>query len=106
MRRLAQRLLAGILCGAGARGGSPGDRQATLASVYRGDGSLVESSSVVEVVRYARQNAIAKRNAGVPDDRHIEFRISIHLGDVVQEHDGDLMGNGVNIAEGIRVARA
>jgi TolB-like protein len=39
-----------------------------------------------------------ERNAGVPDDRRIELRIGIHLGDVVQEHDGDLMGDGVNIA--------
>jgi TolB-like protein len=39
-----------------------------------------------------------ERNAGVPDDRRIEFRIGIHLGDVVQERDGDLMGDGVNIA--------
>jgi len=65
-----------------------------------GDGSLVEFSSVVEAVRCAIevQNAMLERNAGVPDDRRIEFRIGIHLGDVVQEHDGDLMGDGVNIA--------
>ncbi|MER9029618.1 adenylate/guanylate cyclase domain-containing protein [Mesorhizobium sp. M0674] len=65
-----------------------------------GDGSLVEFSSVVEAVRCALevQNAMLERNAGVPDDRRIEFRIGIHLGDVVQERDGDLMGDGVNIA--------
>ncbi|MES0049277.1 adenylate/guanylate cyclase domain-containing protein [Mesorhizobium sp. M0053] len=65
-----------------------------------GDGSLVEFSSVVEAVRCAIevQNAMVERNAGVPDDRRIEFRIGIHLGDVVQERDGDLMGDGVNIA--------
>ncbi|ESY85781.1 adenylate cyclase [Mesorhizobium sp. LNHC220B00] len=65
-----------------------------------GDGSLVEFSSVVEAVRCAIevQNAMIERNAGVPDDRRIEFRIGIHLGDVVQERDGDLMGDGVNIA--------
>ncbi len=39
-----------------------------------------------------------ERNAGVPADRRIEFRIGIHLGDVVEESDGDLMGDGVNIA--------
>ena len=39
-----------------------------------------------------------QRNAGVPDDRRIEFRIGVHLGDVVEEADGDLMGDGVNIA--------
>jgi TolB-like protein/Flp pilus assembly protein TadD len=39
-----------------------------------------------------------ERNAGVPPERRIEFRIGIHLGDVVEESDGDLMGDGVNIA--------
>jgi TolB-like protein/class 3 adenylate cyclase/Tfp pilus assembly protein PilF len=65
-----------------------------------GDGSLVEFSSVVEAVRCAIevQNAMVERNSGVPEDRRIEFRIGIHLGDVVQEQDGDLMGDGVNIA--------
>ena len=41
---------------------------------------------------------MVERNAGVPADRRIEFRIGIHLGDVVEERDGDLMGEGVNIA--------
>ena len=44
------------------------------------------------------QTGIVERNAGVPEDRRIEFRIGIHLGDVVEESDGDLMGDGVNIA--------
>ena len=44
------------------------------------------------------QNAMVERNAGVPEDRRIEFRIGVHLGDVVEEADGDLMGDGVNIA--------
>jgi adenylate cyclase len=39
-----------------------------------------------------------ERNAGVPAEKCIEFRIGIHLGDVVEESDGDLMGDGVNIA--------
>jgi adenylate cyclase len=39
-----------------------------------------------------------ERNAGLPPERRIEFRIGIHLGDVVEENDGDLMGDGVNIA--------
>ena len=39
-----------------------------------------------------------ERNAGMPPERRIEFRIGIHLGDVVEESDGDLMGDGVNIA--------
>jgi adenylate cyclase len=55
---------------------------------------------VVDAVRCAIevQNAMVERNAGVPTDRQIEFRIGIHLGDVVEESDGDLMGDGVNIA--------
>jgi adenylate cyclase len=65
-----------------------------------GDGALVEFRSVVDAVRCAIevQNAMIERNAGVPDPRRIEFRIGIHLGDVVEETDGDLMGDGVNIA--------
>ena len=65
-----------------------------------GDGSLIEFRSVVDAVRCAVevQNRMVERNAGVPDDRRIEFRIGIHLGDVVEESDGDLMGDGVNIA--------
>ena len=65
-----------------------------------GDGALVEFRSVVDAVRCAIevQSAMVERNAGVPQDRRIEFRIGIHLGDVVQEDDDDLMGDGVNIA--------
>src|SRR5579863_1264486 len=65
-----------------------------------GDGSLVEFRSVVDAVRCAIevQNAMVERNAGVSEDRRILFRIGIHLGDVVEESDGDLMGDGVNIA--------
>ena len=65
-----------------------------------GDGSIVEFRSVVDAVRCAIevQNAMVERNAGVPEDRRILFRIGIHLGDVVEESDGDLMGDGVNIA--------
>jgi adenylate cyclase len=44
------------------------------------------------------QNSMVERNAGLPAERRIEFRIGIHLGDVVEESDGDLMGDGVNIA--------
>ena len=65
-----------------------------------GDGSIVEFRSVVDAVRCAIevQNAMVERNAGVSEDRRIVFRIGIHLGDVVEESDGDLMGDGVNIA--------
>src|SRR5271166_2527413 len=44
------------------------------------------------------QNGLIERNAGLPPERRIEFRVGIHLGDVVEEADGDLMGDGVNIA--------
>src|SRR5471032_706407 len=65
-----------------------------------GDGSIVEFRSVVDAVRCAIevQNAMVERNAGVPEDRRIVFRIGIHIGDVVEESDGDLMGDGINIA--------
>lgn len=65
-----------------------------------GDGAVVEFRSVVDAVRCAIevQSSMQERNAGVPADRRIEFRIGIHLGDVVEEADGDLMGDGVNIA--------
>jgi adenylate cyclase len=65
-----------------------------------GDGSIVEFRSVVDAVNCAIevQRAMVERNAGVASDRRIEFRIGIHLGDVVEESDGDLMGDGVNIA--------
>jgi adenylate cyclase len=65
-----------------------------------GDGSVIEFRSVVDAVRCAIevQHAMVERNAGVALDKRIEFRIGIHLGDVVEETDGDLMGDGVNIA--------
>ena len=65
-----------------------------------GDGSVIEFRSVVDAVRCALevQHAMVERNAGVALDKRIEFRIGIHLGDVVEESDGDLMGDGVNIA--------
>src|SRR4029077_17737128 len=65
-----------------------------------GDGALVEFRSVVDAVRCAIevQSGMMERNAGLPPDRRMEFRIGIHLGDVVEEGDGDLMGDGVNIA--------
>src|SRR5580700_10802438 len=65
-----------------------------------GDGNLIEFRSVVDAVRCAIevQNGMAERNAGVAPEKRIEFRVGIHLGDVVEESDGDLMGDGVNIA--------
>ena len=65
-----------------------------------GDGAILEFRSVVDAVRCAIevQNGMVERNAGLPPERRIEFRVGIHLGDVVEESDGDLMGDGVNIA--------
>jgi TolB-like protein/class 3 adenylate cyclase/Tfp pilus assembly protein PilF len=65
-----------------------------------GDGSVIEFRSVVDAVNCAIevQRAMVERNAEVGPDKRIEFRIGIHLGDVVEEADGDLMGDGVNIA--------
>src|ERR1700741_871023 len=65
-----------------------------------GDGALVEFRSIVDAVRCAIevQNGMLERNSGLPPERRIDFRIGIHLGDIVEESDGDLMGDGVNIA--------
>src|SRR6202007_3324227 len=65
-----------------------------------GDGILLEFRSVVDAVRCAIevQDGMVERNSGLPPERRIEFRVGIHLGDVVEESDGDLMGDGVNIA--------
>ena len=65
-----------------------------------GDGSIIEFRSVVDAVRCAIevQTGMVERNAGLPPDKRIEFRVGVHLGDVVEEADGDLMGDGVNIA--------
>src|SRR5271166_2619071 len=65
-----------------------------------GDGILVEFRSVVDAVRCAVeiQLGMAERNAGLPSERRIEYRVGVHIGDVVEESDGDLMGDGVNIA--------
>ena len=76
-----------------------------------GDGILVEFRSVVDAVRCAIevQSGMIERNAGLPPERRIEYRIGVHVGDVVEENDGDLMGDAVNIAarlEGIAKAGA
>jgi adenylate cyclase len=65
-----------------------------------GDGSIIEFRSVVDAVRCAIevQTGMVERNMGLPPEKRIEFRIGIHLGDVVEESDGDLMGDGLNIA--------
>src|SRR5215210_7640466 len=65
-----------------------------------GDGVLVEFRSVVDAVRCAVeiQDGMIQRNAGLLEDRRMDFRIGVHLGEVVEESDGDLMGDAVNIA--------
>ena len=64
-----------------------------------GDGALVEFASVVDAVAcaVAIQEGMAARNQDLPDDRRFEFRIGVHLGDVMIEGD-DLYGDGVNVA--------
>jgi adenylate cyclase len=64
-----------------------------------GDGILVEFASVVDAVSGAVdvQRGMAKQNASVPQDQRIEFRIGIHVGDVIVD-DSDIFGDGVNIA--------
>jgi TolB-like protein/class 3 adenylate cyclase len=65
-----------------------------------GDGAVVEFRSVVEAVRCAIkvQSGLRERDVAIPADKRIEARVGIHLGDVVEEADGDLMGDGVNVA--------
>ena len=64
-----------------------------------GDGLLVEFASAVDAVRCAAeiQRSMAERDAALPKDRRIKFRIGINVGDVIIE-DGDVFGDGVNIA--------
>src|SRR5579863_3608132 len=64
-----------------------------------GDGILIEFPSVVVAVRCAIevQQGMMERNAQIPEDNRIEFRIGINLGDVMVE-GRDLYGDGVNIA--------
>jgi adenylate cyclase len=64
-----------------------------------GDGALVEFASVVDAVRCADeiQRGVAEQNTDVLQDKRIEFRIGIHVGDIIIERD-DIFGDGVNIA--------
>ncbi|MBO9122306.1 MULTISPECIES: TPR end-of-group domain-containing protein [unclassified Rhizobium] len=66
---------------------------------HTGDGMLVEFSSIVNAVSCANdvQQAMAARNTALPEERRIEFRMGIHLGDVIVE-DNDIFGDGVNVA--------
>src|SRR3979490_2783487 len=68
-----------------------------------GDAFLVEFHSALEAAQCAIeiQRTLCKRNHDVPAARRIEVRIGIHIGDVVQRADGDVLGDGVNIASRI-----
>jgi len=64
-----------------------------------GDGLLAEFASVVDAVRcaVAFQEGMRARNADLPEDRHIVFRVGVNLGDVIVQ-EGDVFGEGVNVA--------
>ncbi len=64
-----------------------------------GDGLLVEFPSVVDAVRCAveMQEAFAERDTDVPEERRIQYRIGINLGDIVIDGE-DILGDGVNVA--------
>jgi len=64
-----------------------------------GDGMLVEFASAVDAVRCAVevQRSMAEQNAALPEDQRIEFRVGIHVGDIIFD-DNDIFGDGVNIA--------
>ncbi len=64
-----------------------------------GDGVLVEFASAVDAVRCAMeiQSGMAERSVTIPEDRRIEFRIGINVGDIIVD-EGDIYGDGVNIA--------
>ncbi len=64
-----------------------------------GDGTLMEFGSVVDAVNFAvhLQRAMALRNADVPEDQRITYRIGINIGDIIVEGD-DIYGDGVNVA--------
>jgi adenylate cyclase len=64
-----------------------------------GDGMLAEFSSVVDAMRCALdvQRGMVERNANVPQEKRIEFRIGINVGDIIIDR-GDIFGDGVNVA--------
>ncbi len=64
-----------------------------------GDGALIEFASAVDAVRCAMeiQRVMAERNVSIPEERRIEFRIGINVGDIIID-EGDIYGDGVNIA--------
>ena len=65
-----------------------------------GDNLLAEFPSVVEALRCASevQAALHKQNESIPDDQRMRFRIGVNLGDVIEQEDGTIYGDGVNVA--------
>jgi class 3 adenylate cyclase len=70
-----------------------------------GDGALVEFASAVDATRCAVeiQRAVAERNAPIPKDRRVEFRIGINVGDVIID-EGDIYGDGSTSPRGSRAS--
>jgi adenylate cyclase len=70
---------------------------------FMGDGLIAEFASIVDAVHcaVALQRGFSERNKGLPDEEAIAFRVGINLGDVIAE-DGDLYGDGVNLAERVQ----
>src|SRR5579864_4233952 len=64
-----------------------------------GDGILIEFPSVVDAVRCAVevQQAMERRNADIPGEKQIKFRVGVNVGDIIIDHD-DIHGDGVNVA--------
>ncbi len=64
-----------------------------------GDGTLMEFASVVDALNFAIdvQRAMAERNAAVPDDQRVIYRVGINIGDIIVDGD-DIYGDGVNVA--------
>lgn len=67
---------------------------------HTGDGALCEFPSIVDAVACALviQRRVAEREAALPEGRRIRYRIGINLGDIILEDDGDIYGDGVNLA--------
>ncbi|HYM32873.1 MAG TPA: adenylate/guanylate cyclase domain-containing protein, partial [Candidatus Cybelea sp.] len=76
------------------------DRHGGRIANTAGDSVLIEFPSVVMAVECALavQALMRERNAGVPEDRRMLYRVGINLGDVIVEASGDLIGDGVNVA--------
>jgi adenylate cyclase len=69
-----------------------------------GDGALVEFASVVDAMRCAVdiQRGMVARNAGIANDKRVEFRMGVNVGDVIID-GGDIFGDGVNVAARLEV---